>query len=322
MKPQQLTLWQTAAEQDGQFATRQARKLGITRHQLATMRARGEIVQLRQGVWRFVSAPGVADPAVTAMLTCWPDAVISHRSAALFHGLTRVKPFAEAEITVTHGEVRRLPGIRVHWTRDLPTDDILVVGRIRYTSVARNVCDLADPDDVWESLSILDDAIAGGAKRTWINSRAAALTNGRRGVRLIRDATSAEGSAEFRSWLERAAAHVYRAGGLPDPEWNMRLYDSRGFIGIVDAVWPRWRVVSEKEGLRFHTTPRQRRSDAQRFNRLQDADYRPRRFTWEDIVHRPVEVVETLHRALRGAGADLDPVRIPRKIVLPTRPFL
>jgi hypothetical protein len=74
--------------------------------------------------------------------------------------------------------------------------------------------------------------------------------------------------------------------------------------------------------LRFHTTPRQRRRDAERFNRLQDAEYRPRRFTWEDVVNRPVWVVESLYRALRGAGADLDPLLIPRRIDVPARPYL
>ncbi len=204
----------------------------------------------------------------------------------------------------------------------MPEGDILRVGKIGYTSLARTTCDLADPDDPWESLSILDDVIALGANRRWIHARATALCNGRGGVRLIRDATAPAAPAEFRSWLERSAAHIYRVGGLPDPEWNVRVRDDRGLIGIVNALWPQWRVVSEKEGLRFHTTPRDRKRDAARFNRLQDANYRPRRFTWDDIVHRPTEVLEALYRALRAAGADLDPVRIPRDIVLPTRPFL
>lgn len=315
-------LRETAAEQDSQFATAQARSLGVKREDLRLLRTRGEVENIRRGVWRFTSASGTADAAVTAMLLCWPDGVISHRSAAAYHGLTRVAVRNEPDVTVTHGEVRRLPGIGVHWSRNLATDDILVVGGLSYTTKARTVCDLADLDDPWESLAILDDAVASGASRRWIHERAKALSNGRGGVRLIRDATHPASGREFNSWLERAAAHVYRVSGLPDPEWNVRVRDDRGFIGIVDALWRTWRVVSETEGLRFHTAPAQRRRDAERFNRMQDAGYRPRRFTWEDVVHRPAEVVETLYRALRAAGADLDPARIPRKIVLPRRPFL
>jgi hypothetical protein len=315
-------LRETAKGQDAQFATAQARALGVDRHDIDTMRKRGEIENLRLSVWRYTSAPGNPDPAITAMLACWPEGVISHRSAAVYHGLTRVKPPLEPDVTVPHGEVHRLPGISLHWSRRLDECDVLRVGNARYTSVARTVNDLADPKDVWETLAILDDAVAGGAKRTWINNRATELANGRAGARIIRDATSKESEAVFNSWLERATSHVIRAGGLPDPVWNVSVRDARGRIGIVDALWLPWRVVAELEGLRFHTTPRQRRRDAARFNRLLDAQYQPRRFTWEDIVHRPLDVVATLYGALNAAGADLDPARIPRAIVLPTRPFL
>lgn len=321
MKPGIRALREAAATQDSQFPTAQARSLGVNRNDLTALRVRGEIAQVRLGVWRFASAAGRTNLAITAALLCWPDGVISHRSAAVFHGFPRITVPDEPDVTVTHGEIRRLPGINVHWSRNLPSEDVLRVGGVGYTTQARTTCDLADASAPWETLAMLDGVIAGGAKRSWIHSRAKALANGRGGVRLIRDATDRRAAPEFRSWLERSAAHVYRVGGLPDPEWNVPVWDEAGRIGVVDALWREWRVVSEKEGLRFHTGPAQRRKDAERFNRLQDASYRPRRFTWEDIVHRPHDVLERLYRALRGAGADLDPARIPRKIVLPDRPF-
>ena len=79
--------------------------------------------------------------------------------------------------------------------------------------------------------------------------------------------------------------------------------------------------MTEKEGLRFHPTPRRRREDARRFNRLREAGYDPRRFSWDDVVQRPVEVAATVLRALQAAGADVDPARLPNRIDLPKRPF-
>ena len=286
------------------------------------MRRRGETYQLRRGVGRFAAAAGEPDPAITAVLTCWPVGVISHRSAAQHHGIARVKAPAEPEITVPHGIVRKLPGIKVHWSRALDDQDILRVGGVGYTSLARTAIDLADPGEPWETLAILDDVVAMGAKRKWIYARSKDLANGRAGVTLLRDATSPEAVGAFNSWLERTAFHVYCAGGLPPAEWNVAVYDDAGRIGIVDALWREWRVVSETEGLRFHTTPAQRRRDATRFNRLLDARYQARRFTWEDVVQRPLDVVGGLYRALRAGGADLDPARIPRAIEIPSRPFL
>ena len=306
-----------SAGQDSQFATAQALALGLTYRQLEGMRVRGEIEKLRRGVSRFLGAAGEADPAITAVLTCWPDGVISHASAAHHHGISRVQQPGQPEITVPHGLVHKLPGITVHWSRSLPSQDILTVGNVGYTSMARTTLDLANPADPAETLAILDDVMAKGTSRGWVHARATDLSNGRGGVALIREATGKDAAPRFNSWLERTSAHVYRAGGLPDPEWNVWVRDARGRIGIVDALWPQWKVVSEKEGLRFHTTPSQRRRDAERFNRLLDADFRARRFTWEDITQDPLRVVETLYRALRAAGADLDPARIPRKIDVP-----
>src|SRR5687768_7402096 len=79
-----------AAAQDGQFANRQALALGLGPSQVLSLRDRGETERIRQRVWRFRTAVANADAAVSAFLACWPDGVISHASAAAFHGLTRV----------------------------------------------------------------------------------------------------------------------------------------------------------------------------------------------------------------------------------------
>jgi hypothetical protein len=315
-------LRQLAASQDGQLATRQALLLGVSRGSLKTLVRRGEITQVAVGVWRFAAAGGAADEAVTALLQCLPDGVISHRSAGHRLGIRRIDKPAVPEITVGHGRHVTPLGVRVRQSRKLGEVDIVTDGGIRTTTLERTVIDLADPADPWETLGVLDDAIAAGAKQRRIHDRAVALTPGRAGAGYIGVATDPDSASSFRSWLERAAAHVYRSAGIPDPEWNVPLDDERGRIGLVDALWRPWLVVAEKEGLRFHTTPWQRRQDADRFNRIGDVVTSVKRFTWEDVVHRTLYVAETVHRALRAAGADLDPARIPRAIVLPDRPFL
>src|SRR5687767_7335841 len=75
-------LRQAASGQDSQFATLQALHLGPTRDELKGLRRRGETYELRRSVARFSAATGDPDPAITAVLTCWPDGIISHGSAA------------------------------------------------------------------------------------------------------------------------------------------------------------------------------------------------------------------------------------------------
>lgn len=308
--------------QDGQFSTRQALALGISRTQVLAMRDAGEVAPVRRSVCRFTSTAGQPDPAITAFVTCWPNGVISHASAAQFHNLRRVAVPDRPEITVPFGTTCRPTGIVVHHSKLLGSADVLRVGPLRYTSLARSTCDLANGDDPWETLAIVDDAVAAGARRQWIHARALELRPGRDGVSLVERATRPGASDEFRSWLERAGAHVFAIGGLPPPIWNAEVRDQRGRIGVVDALWPEHRVVCELKGLRFHTTADQLRRDDQRLNRLLDAAYGVRSFGWRDMVEDARGVVATLMRALRSAGARVDLADIPRVIDVPARPFL
>jgi hypothetical protein len=311
-----------AAAQNGQFATEQARLLELKPSQIHALHKRGEIEWVRQRVWRFVSSPEPVDDAVTAFLACWPHAVISHASAANFHGLTRVDAPDQPEVTVRKGTRCRVAGVVIHTSRSLEAADILSVGPLRYTSLARTVCDLATPDDPWETLSILDDAVAGGASRKWIHNRAVALGNRRPGIGLIERATRAGASDEFRSWLERAGAHVITMAGLPPPMWNVEVRDDRGRIGIVDALWLPERVICELKGLRFHTAPTQVHRDDKRLNRLFDAGYGVRVIGWRELVDDAPGAVATIGRALQAAGTTVDLARIPQDLRVPTRPFL
>lgn len=287
-----------AALQDGQFAVRQALALGLTPSAIRWLRTSGRVTCLRPGVARWVPTPGGPDPTVTAWLACWPWGTVSHGSAAARHELRPAPP--TPEITIPHARTRRPAGVVVHRTRSLPRQDRVLVGAVPHASLARTVCDLATTHDRAATLRLVDDAVAAGASRRWLHARAAALTSGRDGIAAVRDATSATGAAEFRSWLERTAAARWRAADLPAPRWNVPVHDHRGRIGTVDALWdgPGPGVVAELEGLRFHTSPRQRRRDATRFNRLLAAGFRVRRFTWQDVVERPGEVAATLRRAL------------------------
>lgn len=309
------------AAQNGQYAVRQALVLGVTPSQLRSIRANGEAELVRPGVARF-RAGGDPDPAISAFLACWPRGVISHASAAQYHGLTRVAVPETPCMVMPHGTTCRQRDIAVRFTTFLPDSDILRCGPLRYTTLARSVCDLSSNAEPWESLSILDDAVAAGARRSWINHVARAMTNGRDGVALIERATRRESSDEFRSWLERASSHVFHLGGLPPPLWNTRVRDEKGLIGIVDALWVPHRVVCELKGLRFHTTPAQLRRDDQRDNRLLDAGYGVRSVSWRDLVDDPRGVVATVMRALRVAGADVDLATIPAEIKVPGRPFV
>jgi hypothetical protein len=169
------------------------------------------------------------------------------------------------------------------------------------TSGARTLVDLAAVLDRYDLTALTDDAVcAGVAPRPWLYRRAHALHPGRAGVQTLVTLTAPGAEGTFRSWLERRAGGLIAAHGLPQPRWNVPVHDGDGLIGIVDALYGD-RVVLEFEGLRFHTTPQQRRADADRFNRLQLVPLLVQRFTWLDVMQEPARVITRIRRSLQAS---------------------
>jgi len=68
-----------------------------------------------------------------------------------------------------------------------------------------------------------------------------------------------------------------------------------------DFVWERQKLVVETDG-RYHLTPVQRQTDAERDRALMAAGYRVLRFMWADVVNRPAMVPAEVGRALNSDG--------------------
>ncbi|MBW3602394.1 MAG: DUF559 domain-containing protein [Actinobacteria bacterium] len=289
-----------ARSQHGLFTGTQARGLGVTRRMAERRVAGGEWCNVERGVYRIAGAPPRREAEVlAAILATNVRSVASHATAAHLLGLHRVGPVVSIELCALGTTLPLRRGVRVHRTRRLEPCDTCVVEGVPVTSGARTLVDLAARLDAATLTALVDDAIcAGRTSGSWLYRRAVALRGGRRGVgRLIRlTAEGAEGT--FRSWLERRAAWVLRSGGIRRPRWNVPVYDRRGMIGLVDALFPPERVVVEFEGMRFHTTPEQRERDAARFNRLVMGGYTALRYGWSDVVEQPGRLITEVRHAL------------------------
>lgn len=238
--------------------------------------------------------------AMAAVLAAGDGAVASHRTAALLLGMQRLPAPDAVEVCREDTTPRSLRDVVVHRTRELPACDRTTIDGVPATTGARTLIDLAGAVERHDRMAAVDAAICGRfTSRSWLCGRATALAVGRPAASHVVSLTAPGAEGVFRSWLERRGAWVFNIGGLPQPLWNYKLYDEDGLIGLVDAWFAAQRQPVELEGLRFHTSPRARRRDAERFNRFSLADMRPPlRYTWEDIVRRPEYVVRQLHRAL------------------------
>lgn len=87
--------------------------------------------------------------------------------------------------------------------------------------------------------------------------------------------------------------------GLPEPELNVDLFDEQGyFLGCVDMVYRRWRLVVEYQGELHAASYAQ---DVERVERLRAAGWTVLQVT-KELARHPAELAERVARALMRAG--------------------
>jgi hypothetical protein len=301
------TINDRAARQHRLLARAQAYEAGLNARQVRYRVQRRQWRETRHDVFNVDGrAIETWHASLMAVVLCVPGAVVSHRTALRLHGnLTLHDPEDPGliEVTAPHGHHVKLDGVVVHQSRSLLDIDRETVDGIPVTSGERTMIDLAPALVRADRLELLDELIiAEVVHRRRFHGRATALHHGRAGLDELIDVTAPGGEQRFRSMLELEADRQWTAAGLPPRRWNVRLHDARGLIGTIDAVFePHRLVTTELDGLRFHSSPRQRRKDNARDRRLLLSGRVPLRYTYRDIMGRPDDVVAQLREALAQA---------------------
>jgi hypothetical protein len=237
---------------------------------------------------------------MAAVLAAGPRAALSHRDAALLHGLI-TSGHTKIELTVAGRAHRCRAGIVIHRSTTLTDKDIVFVNDIPCTTVARTLLDLADvlnrrrherafdQAEIEEKLDLvaIQDQIARNSTRS-----AAAK------VRSILDEHYI-GSAATESELEEAFLALCRRAGLPPPEVQQWLVIPDGGPPIrADFLWREQRVVVETDGKKYHGTRQAIRRDARKDQRLIAYDFRPIRTNGMQIFFYADELEATLKALL------------------------
>ena len=304
--PAARTVPEVALRQGGVFTRQQALDEGWTPRQV---RRRTE-----SGSWRRLAGKALVHRAqepdalawAWAVGVTWPDAVVSHRTAGLLHGFPLPRTDAgvpEVAHAIAPRGRRRAFAIRAH---EVPfgADDVCFLEDLAVTSARRTAVDC------------LADATSEDALRLWawlstrkiltraeLSAEVLART-GRHGtptlVRLLGTiSTGAVSVAELR--LHR----LLRRAGLTGWTANTEIQVGGRVIAVADVLFPAERLVLEVDGWSSHGTREAFVADHRRQNALHRAGYLVLRFTWDDLVERPDEVVAEILDGLARQRAAL-----------------
>lgn len=296
--PDVLSLLQ---RQGGVARRRDLHAAGLRRRTFERAVRSGDLVQLGGDV---LSARAVADE-----LTGLRAAVVglagaaSGRSAALVWGIDLVELPAVHEVTVDRNRARaQWPGTAVR-RRSLRPDDVTVQDGLFVTSPLRTVVDLLRDVPLDHAVAAADSAL----RRPLVTleellpavADLPAARGRSRAVRAARVLDPCSGSV-----LESLFRVLVLHAGLPAPESQHRVRDATGrLIGRVDFAWPEHRLVVETDGFAFHADRASYREDRRRTNALVLAGWTVLRFSWEDVVETPDQVLAAVRSALLHAAA-------------------
>jgi predicted transcriptional regulator of viral defense system len=265
------------------FTIAEAREVGWTSSALRNAVQQGRIRRVRCGVYAPASAAGPLIDALAAVRN-YPEAVVSHRSATLVHGLPLLGPQPPiAEVTVRPAGNANLPSVHVHRARLRP-DDIVLVDGTAVTAPARTVVDLARHRAVGTSVAAIDAALHRGltnldelADVLQFCSNWPGIRRAHRAVRL------ADGRAE--SPLESVSRLVIAWLKLPPPEPQKWIRDPSGHkLGRLDFYWDELGVGGEADGRAKYTDNDVLTAEKDRQEAIEDLNMPIARWGWRHIT--------------------------------------
>lgn len=287
-----------ARRQHGAFNRGQALEAGLTRTKIEGRLARGLWERLDYGVFRMAGTPSTWRQQLVAACLAGP-AVASHRSAAelwSFPGTRRDL----IEVTALRHRRRKCDAVIWHESYLLSPDQMTEVDGIQVTRPLRTFLDIAGVIERDELEVVRDDGIRRG-----LFTAASGLEMVQRLGPLRRGARLAEAVLETAvgtprppdSVLETRFAQLIRDASLPEPVAQYPITDGDRTIRV-DFAFPKARLAVELDGEEYHWGERAECRDRSRDRLLARIGWRVLRFTWNDVVRRPDEVVADVAGAI------------------------
>lgn len=279
----------------------------MTTSELRKAHREGELERIRRGAYAPPASLGPPESHRRLVAATVPllaeGSVLSHASAAVFHGLP-VRDDQLGRVWVARagsGHGRRGPVVHLRRSPLAPVDVVTMDGQV-LTSLARTAVDLAREGPFEWSVIALDAALSQGCSReelAEIVERTRRWPGGRRAWSALRFADGASGSpAES---LSRVQMHRL---GIPRPVTQFRVVLDGVLVATTDFGWEDYGLIGECDG-RFKygelLRPGETAADAvmrekRREEAIRQAGYWIVRWGWRE-ANNPAELGRILRRA-------------------------
>lgn len=297
LRPDTADLWHLVRRQHGVVSRAQLLELGFRPEAIEHRIARGRLHRLWRGVYA-VGRPETSQEGqwMAAVLSCGPEALLSHRSAAVLWGLARRA--VGIDVVIPEGTYRRRAGIRVHRRSGLDAEQRRWVSGIPVTDPVATLVDLASCVPEWQ----VERAINEADRLELVDPEAlrAAIERlpRRHGIPRLRRMLGGQPLTD--TGLERRFLAIAQLAGLAKPETQVWLNGYR-----VDFYWPQLRLVVETDGWVYHRTSGAQAADRRRDQAHATAGITTLRFAEEQIRDEADEVQRTLKVVARRLAAEM-----------------
>jgi len=241
----------------GPLSLRELAAAGVDGDEVRRMHRRGELARIAPGTYVDPADPRLRRPedrhqlqVAVAVPRIASDAVVSHQSAAVLHGLPAWNlPLARVHATrPRRSGALRTGRLHLH-TAPLEPDEIVVVGGVAVTTVARTLVDVARTAGFEEAVAVLDAALhrrlLTSAALAGALDRAAGWPGAPRARRAIEFA-----DPRARSVGESRSRVAMSRHGVARPVLQWEVVDPTGIVlGTAGFGWPEHGVGGEFDGL-------------------------------------------------------------------------
>lgn len=288
-----------AAAQYGVITAAQALTAGLSPPAVRRLVRNGAWDRVRPSVYRLWTPPASDDRwsqrLWAAGLWLGNAGAVSHRAASLWWRLDGIST-APVELTTSGRHRSSDPSLILHRVVSFDTDDVVVRGGMRITSVPRTLIDLcavAAPGIVEKAFECaLRLGLSDGER-----IRSALANGGRRprGAGILAELLDDFPGISTESVLETLVWGLLRDGGVPQPERQYQVRDASGVVvARLDFAYPDALVAIEADGHAYHSTRRDWHRDRERQNILVRLGWKVYRITWDDATRRSRQVVSDI----------------------------